>query len=99
MSSTNGKPGGNRPLRSFKAGAVCAAIWPNSVTGKDGRSFEIKKVVLDRRYKTAQGEWKSANSLDFHDIPKAILALQKAYEYLLLKTGDDSEPVEEEAVY
>ena len=88
-----------RPEKSFKVGAVRAAIWPNTVTSRDGRSFEMRKVVLDRRYRNGDGEWKSTNSFDLNDVPKAVLALQKAYEYLMTKPEDPQEGrVEEEAV-
>ena len=73
----------DRPEKNFKVGAVRAAVWPTTIVLKDGTSFDKKKVVVDRRYKDRNGEWKSTNSLDANDVPKAILALQKAYEYIM----------------
>jgi hypothetical protein len=48
-----------------------------------GDSFESVKVVLDRTYKDRSGNYSSTHSLDVNDIPKAIFALMKAYEYLM----------------
>ena len=44
--------------------------------------MRIKKASFQKRYKTADGEWKSTNSLDADDIPKAKLVLNEAYKYL-----------------
>ena len=96
MNSDNRHP--MRPEQNFKVGAVRAAIWPTTIYNSDGTSFEKKKVVLDRRYKTKQGEWKSTSSLDVNDVPKAILALQQAYEYLMTSPGKETNGVEEIAI-
>jgi len=69
------------PIKKFSAGGIQVAIWENE--GKDGRTFN--SVSFDRRYKDDKDEWKSTNSLKTNDIPKAIIALQKSYEYLVLK--------------
>jgi hypothetical protein len=39
--------------------------------------------VLEVRYRDKAGNWKGTNSLSLNDLPKAILALQQAYEYLM----------------
>lgn len=69
------------PVKKFNVGAVQAAIWSNEK--KDGKQFF--SVSFDRRYKDKGGEWKSSNSLATNDLPKAILALQKAFEYVSLR--------------
>ena len=68
------------PIKKFSAGGIQVAVWENE--GKDGRTFNT--VSFDRRYKDGE-EWKSTTSLKTNDIPKAIIALQKTYEYLVLK--------------
>ena len=80
MNSTDASP--TRPERSFRVGAVRAAVWVNTVRAKDGSSFQKKRIVLERRYRDANGDWKSTNSYDINDIPKARLALHQAYAYL-----------------
>jgi hypothetical protein len=74
-----------RPVKSIKYGAVEAAIFENQTS-----KGPMKKVVLSKRYRTAQGEWASTSSLDLNDLPKASLALEKAFEFLLVGNGPDS---------
>jgi hypothetical protein len=47
-----------------------------------GKMVPLPKVVIEVRYKDKTGQWNGTNSLSLNDIPKAILALQKAFEYL-----------------
>ena len=79
----------NRPLVNIKVGSVRAAIWKNQRQNENGNSFESVKVVLDRTYKDRSGNYSSTHSLDANDIPKAIFALMKAYEYLM-GNGEES---------
>ena len=72
-----------KPEKEYKVGAVRAAIWCNPRTTSDGRQFNSHKVILERTYKDASGNFKSTSSLDVNDIPKAILALKKAYEFCM----------------
>ncbi|MFH1256900.1 MAG: hypothetical protein V1494_06450 [Candidatus Diapherotrites archaeon] len=71
----------NSPLKKFSAGAIQVAVWENN--GSEGKVFQ--SVSIDRRYKDKKGEWKSTHSLKPSDVPKAIVALQKAYEFVVLK--------------
>ncbi len=73
-----------RPENEFKAGAVRASIWSNLRKTGDGNFFNSRKVVLERIYKDSQGNFKTTNSLDINDIPKAILVLQMAYKQLII---------------
>jgi len=72
----------NRPVFSVKVGAVRAAIWRNHRETGNGQGFESVQVVLERTYKDRSGSYSSTHSLGMNDVPKAILALNKAYEYL-----------------
>lgn len=47
-------------------------------------------------HKDDKGEWQSTNSLDLNEISKIILALSKAYEWVVMKKG--KEGVEEDEV-
>jgi len=78
-----------KPEKSFKCGGCEAAVFENEVV-KAGKTIAIKKVAFQKRYKNAKGEWDSTHSLDTNDIPKAVLALNKAYEYLVNRNGDES---------
>jgi hypothetical protein len=72
----------SKPETVFKVGAVRASIFRNTIE-KDGRSISLPKVAIEVRYKDKTGQWQGTNSLSLNDLPKAILALQKAYEYLM----------------
>lgn len=77
-----------KPEKSIKVGGVEAAIFENEIV-KGGKILNIKKVSFQKRYKSAEGEWKSTHSLDVNEIPKAILVLSKAYDYIC--TGGSAE--------
>lgn len=81
------------PEKKFKASPVSATIWANE-TVKDGKTITFRTIVLERNYKDKEGDWKQTNSLRTSDIPKAILVLNKSYEYLSLT---DAESIEEES--
>ncbi len=78
----------NKPERIFKAGPVRASVFQNKIV-HDGKPVTFPKVVIEVRYKDKSGEWKGTNSLSINDLPKAILALQQAYEYLTTRRSSD----------
>ena len=80
------------PVWKTSAGGVQLAVWRNP-TPKGG-SFHT--VTMDRRYKRKDGEWASSGNLRLNDIPKAILALQKAYERMVLSRDGQEEDEEGE---
>ena len=89
-----------QPEKRFKCGACEVSIFENVITTKDGTKVRIKKASFQKRYKNAEGEWKSTNILDANDIPKAKLALNEAYKYLALSKdiedkGDNYNPTGE----
>ncbi len=72
----------NTPLKKFRAGAISATVWENQTVNSEGQVVSFKNVTFDRSYKDAKGEWQNTNALRASDLPKAILVLNKAYEYL-----------------
>ncbi len=87
-----------KPEIVFKVGAIRASIFKNEFQ-KGNQTAEVAKVVLEVRYKDKKtGEWKGTNSLSINDIPKAILALQQAYEYLMTRPKDEQIDVSEEKI-
>lgn len=71
----------NKPEQVFKVGPVRASVFQNEIEHK-GQKVNLPKVVLEVRYKDKEGNWKGTNSLSVNELPKAILALEKAYDYL-----------------
>lgn len=80
----------SKPEKVFKIGAVRAAIFQNT-TMQNGKPIFFPKVILEVRYKDKMGNWKGTNSLSLNDLPKAILALQKAYDCLMDKGPEKNE--------
>ncbi|RME78356.1 hypothetical protein D6774_01450 [Candidatus Woesearchaeota archaeon] len=72
-----------QPEKKFRAGALSATIW-NNKTQRDGKEETYRTVSFERNYKDKDGTWKTTNSLRVNDLPKAVLILNKAYEYLVL---------------
>jgi hypothetical protein len=71
-----------QPEKRFKIGAVTASIFANEVSGQNGKAV-LKSVSLQRSYKDKSGNFQNTASFKANDIPKAVLALSKAYEYLV----------------
>ncbi len=68
------------PIAKFNVGNISVAVWQNE--SREGNAF--KSITIQKNYKIGD-EWKSTNSLNVNELPKAVLALQKAYEHLSLK--------------
>ena len=80
----------SKPIKVFMVGACRASIFMNLIE-KSGKQIQMPKVIFQVRYRDKQGQWKGTNSLGLNDLPKAILALQKAYEYLTDRKSRQSE--------
>lgn len=73
------------PEKKFSTGAISAIIWKNNVVLRTGEATEFRTINIQRSYKDKDGNWQSTNSLRVSDLPKAVLVLNKAYEYLVLR--------------
>lgn len=60
--------------KKIKRGGVCVNRWSNK-----GEHSDFNTYTIERNYKQGN-DWKSTTSLRAQDLPKAILALQQAYE-------------------
>ena len=78
----------------FSTGSCEAAIFENEIN-TDGKLITVKKTAIQKRYKDPEGEWKSSYSLDKNEIPKMILALSKAYEYLIMGESNANDEAKE----
>ncbi|MFC1489107.1 hypothetical protein ACFL6B_04585 [Thermodesulfobacteriota bacterium] len=77
-----------KPEKVFKNGACEAAVFVNEIN-KNGTPIQIKKVSVQRRYKDRDGKWQGTSSFDINDIPKAVMVLAKAYDYLTDKNNNN----------
>ncbi len=78
------------PEKKFRAGAISATIWQNDGQRKDGTVASFNTISFERGYKDKEGNWKSTSSLRVADIPRAVVVLNKAYEYLVMKQGNNA---------
>ena len=90
-------PGGNMPQPeiTFRHGLCSASIWEQDFE-RDGEKFTVRTVSFQRSYLDKEGNWQRTNSLKVNDIPKAIICLQKSYEFMTSNSfadaGADVEP-------
>ena len=70
-----------QPEITFRHGPCSASVFQNEYP-RGEEVFQFRTVSFQRRYQDKSGDWQTANSLKINDIPKAVLVLNKAYEYL-----------------
>ena len=89
-----------KPIAKFAAGAVSAALWENEITLNSGKTANILKASVCRRYKDHNENWKTSTSFSRNEIPLAIYCLQKAFEAIIEKGKNQeiTDAIEEEKV-
>ena len=70
-----------QPEITFRHGLCSASIYENEFTRGDSKMV-VRSVTFQRSYLDKDGNWQRTNSLKVNDIPKAVLVLNKAYEFL-----------------
>ncbi|MBW2987294.1 hypothetical protein KY336_01975 [Candidatus Woesearchaeota archaeon] len=75
---------GQKPEQKFRVGNISATVWKNEAK-RDGKISQFKTVSFERNYKDKDDEWQTSNSMTVNDLPKAMVVLGKAYEFLALK--------------
>ncbi len=70
-----------QPEITFRHGACSASIFQKEYQ-RGEESFSVRDVSFQRRYRDKNGDWQTTSYLKVNDIPKAVLVLNKAYEYL-----------------
>jgi len=75
----------NKPVQTFESGLIKVSVWENKNTSKDGKDYSSFSVTVQRGYKDKEDNWKNTQSLNNADIPKAVLVLNKAFEYINTK--------------
>lgn len=82
----------SQPVITFRHGACSASVFENEYQ-RDDETFTVRTVSFQRRYLDKEGVWQTTNSLKIHDIPKAVLVLNKCYEFLTSNAGQDEEEI------
>ena len=78
-----------KPIQKFQAGVISSAVWENKGK-KDNKEFFFNTIGLQRSYTDKDNKWQNENlSLRVSDIPKVILVLNKAYEYIIMKGKEE----------
>ena len=81
-----------QPEITFRHGPCSASVFQNEYNRGDEKLL-IRSVSFQRRYQDREGDWQTTSSPNVNDIPKAVLVLNKAYEFL---TSNGHTEVEEE---
>jgi len=72
---------------NFKYGSMKGTVGESplfySARNTNGEKVSMS-VTLQRNYKDRNGSWKTTHSFRQNDLPKALLALQKAFEHMAL---------------
>lgn len=84
----------SQPEITFRHGPCSASVFENEYN-RGETSFSVRSVSFQRRYQDKDGQWQTTSSLKVNDIPKAVLVLNKAYEFL---TSNGQAELEEEVV-
>ena len=71
----------NAPEKRFKIGGITATVWK----GVSPKGESYYNVQIGKSYKDKDGTWKVTHSLKEYEIPKAMVILQKAYEYVMVQ--------------
>lgn len=84
----------SEPEARFRLGGVSASVFVNDATRSDGSTFQTRRVSLQRTFVDSSGAFQTTHTLDVRDLPKAMLALMRAYEHCLTagaSTGDSND--------
>jgi len=79
------------PDISFETGSCRAAIFYNEIQ-KNGETLNIPNIVITRSYLDKNNEWKTTSTFRLNDLPKLIIVVSKAYDYLTSKKKGKQEP-------
>lgn len=76
-----------KPVIKFDVGRIHASVWERYKTLENGTSIVQYSVTIQKSIKDKEtGNWKNTTTFFPEDLPKLILAAQKAYEYVSCET-------------
>ena len=84
-----------RPTATVRIGTVNAAIWENKKNGERARY----NVTFSKRYRDAEGQWKTTHSFGRNDLLVLAKVADQAHSQIVeleqaddTNAGDDDEP-------
>ena len=84
------------PVEEFRVGGtIKASVWRNTKQVADQATVSHSVTLQKRYFDKDEQAWKSSSSFFPNELPKAILALQLAYQHIQTQVG--SAAVEEPA--
>jgi hypothetical protein len=78
----------NSPVQKFVSGVLHVAVW-ETIIEKDKKTMKFYNVTYERSYKDKDDDWQKTTNIQAQDIPKVVMLLNKAYEWIYLKEVDD----------
>ena len=82
------------PAKKITVGQISAALWENEIN-VNGQTKTVLKATVQRRYKDKDGQWKSSGSFSRNELPFAIYAMTKAFEFMVESPGESGESADE----
>ena len=77
----------NRPIHEVRVGGtITASIWRNEVDQGEHKFVSFNTTLNKRYYDKSEDAWKDSSSFFEDDLPKAALALNLAYEWIMLQS-------------
>ena len=67
--------------KTFTNGSCKATVFRNEIE-QNGKTIRIPKVIINRSYLDKAEQWQTTNSYDVNDLPKLMIIVAKAYDYL-----------------
>lgn len=78
------------PIKSFRHGCCSASVFVN-IRKISGVDVKMKDIVLQRNYKDRAGKWQGTNSFSVNELPKVLVAAQKAYDFITASTNNNEQ--------
>lgn len=78
---TETKPAGKPPVAKIRDGLISASIWEQA-----SEKGSFYSVTFERRYKDAEGNWKSSHSYDSRDLLQLAKLADLAHTRILEET-------------
>ena len=73
------------PIIQFRCHNIQASVWRNEIV-KDGQIKIRLSTRLEKSYRKSDGSYADTNQYFPHELPQAILLLQRCYEYMILSS-------------